>query len=142
MQYRRPPSDRPRRRRSRLVAAAAALFAAVLPASYSSDAPKDDVGDDPAASEQAEDGDKQSEFFGQAGYERQLELAETTPRPSADTTSLGRNPVVRTRKAPSCWNDRRLRQALSPLARRYFAVLLKNRDATASETRGLATRGR
>ena len=63
----------------RLAAPAAALLAAALLASCSSDAPKDDLADDPAASEQAQDGDKQSEFFDQADYDRQLELTKATP---------------------------------------------------------------
>ncbi|WP_326796703.1 substrate-binding domain-containing protein [Streptomyces sp. NBC_01808] len=65
--------------RNRLAAPAAALLAAALLASCSSDAPKDDLADDPAASEQAEDGGKRSEFFNQADYDRQLELTKTTP---------------------------------------------------------------
>jgi peptidoglycan hydrolase-like protein with peptidoglycan-binding domain len=62
-----------------LAAPAAALLAAALLASCSSDAPKDDLADDPAASEQAQDGGKQSEFFDQADYDRQLELTKATP---------------------------------------------------------------
>lgn len=72
-------TTRPGARSRRLAAPAAALLAAALLASCSSDAPKDDLADDPAASEQAQDGDKQSEFFDQADYDRQLELTKATP---------------------------------------------------------------
>ncbi|MEY9834792.1 hypothetical protein ABH941_000003 [Streptacidiphilus sp. EB103A] len=37
----------------------------------------------------------------------------TAPRPSDETTSLGRDPVVCTQKDPSCWYDADLRQASS-----------------------------
>lgn len=65
---------------SRLAASAAVLLAAVLLASCSSDAPEDDLADDPTASQQTQDGGKRSDFFDQADYERQLRLAEATPK--------------------------------------------------------------
>lgn len=44
----------------------------------------------------------------------------TTPRPSADTTSLGRDPVACTQKVPSCCDDRDLGQASSSQLRRHL----------------------
>ncbi|GAA3482217.1 hypothetical protein GCM10018966_067490 [Streptomyces yanii] len=61
----------------------------------------------------------------------------TTPWPSAERTSLGRDPVVCTQKVPSCWDDRDLRQASSSQFRGHFRVSGQDPDTAASETRRL-----
>lgn len=67
------------RRRRRLSAPAAAVLAAVLLSSCSSDVPADaPAGASQSAS--AGDGDKPSKFFEKGEYERQLALAEATPK--------------------------------------------------------------
>lgn len=44
----------------------------------------------------------------------------TTPEPSADTWSLGREPIPCTQKVPSVWTDRTPRQGSSSQLRRHF----------------------
>ncbi|MFI6938774.1 ABC transporter substrate-binding protein [Streptomyces sp. NPDC050418] len=70
--------------RRRLLAPGAALFAAVLLASCSSDAPPDSPG---ASGSQSQDDNKateESKFFEQAEYDRQIKLADVTPEGPAD----------------------------------------------------------
>ncbi len=54
-----------------------------------------------------------------------------------ETTSLGCDPVVCTRKVPSCCGDGSPRQASSSQLRRHSRVTAQDPDATASETRRL-----
>lgn len=60
----------------------------------------------------------------------------TTPWPSAETTSRGREAVVCTQKVPSCWNDRSLGQALSSQVRWHFRVLAQDPDTAQAKRRG------
>lgn len=61
----------------------------------------------------------------------------TTPRLSAEMTSLGRDPVVCTQKVPSCCGDRSPRQASSSQLIRHFRLSVQDPDTAATETRRL-----
>ncbi|WP_199551458.1 ABC transporter substrate-binding protein [Streptomyces sp. N35] len=70
-------------RKHRLLAPGAALFAAILLASCSSDAPPDSPGAS-ASKSQDDKATEQSKFFEQAEYDRQIKLADVTPEGPAD----------------------------------------------------------
>ena len=66
---------------------------------------------------------------------------ETTPRPSADTTTLGNDPVTCTLEVPSCATDLNLEQAQNRLPARHFVTSTARvapQDQLLNEGSGLA----